>query len=66
MFQLLLCNYYNVFNMSKSCSGLLKDLVHCLRESECFQVRRLGAFFRQHDALAGDNDDMSDLITCIG
>jgi hypothetical protein len=45
VFQLLLCNYYNVFNMSKSCSGLLKDLVHCLRESECFQVRRLGAFF---------------------
>ncbi|KAI8105781.1 hypothetical protein M9434_000362 [Picochlorum sp. BPE23] len=26
--------------MSKSCSGLLKDLVHCLRESECFQVEK--------------------------
>ena len=25
--------------MSKSCQGLLKDLVHCLRESECFKVR---------------------------
>lgn len=25
--------------MSKSCQGLLKDLVHCLRESECFTVR---------------------------
>lgn len=24
--------------MSKSCQGILKDLVHCVRESACFTV----------------------------
>lgn len=54
MYQLL-NDHYNVFNMSKSCSGLLKDLVHCLRESECFQVC-WGVFFACRMTLAGDSD----------
>jgi hypothetical protein len=29
------CSFLNIGNMSKSCKGLLKNLVHCLRDSDC-------------------------------